>query len=93
MGGQTLLEPAEAKNMETLMATFAAGDRVCFTGKYLKSTGQLVGGEWQSAFTVVTCPCDLCATEYVAIAEQESFYGGPRHIHAGNLQLTIVNCA
>lgn len=34
------------------MSKFAVGDRVRLTGKFLRSTGQIAGGEGQSVWTV-----------------------------------------
>lgn len=40
--------------------SFAVGDRVRLTGRFLRSTGQFTGPEGQSRWIVQACPCALC---------------------------------
>ena len=65
------------------------GDRVQLTGKFLRSTGQIAGGEGQSVWTIVNCPCSMCASGmYVAVNEPS--YDDPerpRHMAEANLKL------
>lgn len=73
------------------------GVRVKLSGRFLRSTGQLAGGEGQSIWTVQDCPCSLCASgRYVAVDEQNlnmytvyELQQNPslkqRHIARGNL--------
>ena len=71
------------------------------TGSFLRSTGQIVGGEGTLAWLTVRCPCHLCSTgEYVAVNEPHHCQTDPtgyedvppeerplwRHFHAGNLE-------
>lgn len=39
------------------------GTRVRFTGVFLRSTGQIVGGEGLSRWTVTPCTCATCARD------------------------------
>ena len=50
------------------------GMRVRFTGAFLRSTGQVAGGEGAKRWTVVACACKLCqgndkSWSYVAVDE------------------------
>lgn len=40
--------------------SFKPGDRVKFTGTFLRSTGQIVGGEGNKVWTVRDCSCSSC---------------------------------
>ena len=66
------------------------GDRVRLTGRFLRDTGQMVGGEGRSRWTVIPCSCGLCARTtkpfYVAVDAPNCDDDGFRHINAGNLQ-------
>jgi len=69
------------------MAKFEIGDRVMLTAMFLRSTGQVVGGEGFSRWTVVGCDCASCATgRFVAVNEPSA--GDPtrpRHFNVFNL--------
>jgi hypothetical protein len=78
---------------------FAIGDVVRLTGAFLKSTGQIAGGEGQRKWTVQACPCRSCASGTVVLTDQprqddgmftaEEIAREPhlkyRHIATGNL--------
>jgi hypothetical protein len=78
---------------------FIVGDRVRLTGAFLRSTGQIAGGEGQSTWTVQPCPCRLCADGRFVLTNQPRENDGMfteaeiaaephllyRHINAGNL--------
>lgn len=51
---------------------FAVGDRIRLTGAFLKSTGQIAGGEGQAVWTVHACPCRLCAEGRFVLTDQPS---------------------
>jgi len=59
------------------------GDQFQLTGKFLKSTGQLVGGEGQNVWRVVDCECSLCASgNFVASDERSEIESRKyRHFH------------
>ena len=74
------------------MTKIGAGDKLKFTGRFLKNTGQIVGGEGHTVFTVVEHDCRMCKSGlFVAVDQastQEDENGnsiGPRHILASNL--------
>lgn len=67
---------------------FAVGDRVRLTGDFLRSTGQIAGGEGQSKWVVVSCDCRMCESKRF-VATDEPHYdveGRQRHIAAANLE-------
>lgn len=65
--------------------TFSPGDKVRLTGRFLRNTGQLKGGEGRKVWTVVECACGLCSRGgFVAVDERNT--DGPRHIATGNLK-------
>jgi hypothetical protein len=74
-----------------MAAKFQPGDKVRLTGKFLRNTGQIAGGEGQSKWTVVPCGCGLCrGGDFVAVNQSttQDFDDGKehfRHINAGNL--------
>ncbi len=83
------------------MPKFSVGDRVRLTGAFLRSTGQIAGGEGQSVWTVQPCRCGLCSDgrfiltdqekhDYREIFTAEELAREPhlkfRHINASNLQ-------
>lgn len=79
---------------------FDIGQRVRLTGAFLRSTGQIAGGEGQSVWTVQACKCGLCADgRFVltdAVRENDGMFTAEeiaaephlkyRHINAGNLE-------
>lgn len=80
----------------------APGTRVRLTGTFLKNTGQQVGGEGQSVWTIQECSCQLCRTgAFVATNEPHACQEDPRgyedippeerprwrHINTCNLQV------
>ena len=71
------------------MRTLKTGDRVKLTGQFLRSTGQMAGGEGCSRWTIVACSCGLCrAMPGHFVATDEDSYdqpGRPRHIATANL--------
>ncbi len=70
----------------TNAAAMTSGTRIKFTGKFLKNTGQQLGGEGQSIWTVVECDCGLCKTgDFVATNEKNYDDSGQRHIAKGNV--------
>lgn len=65
------------------------GHRVRLTGAFLRNTGQTVGGEGLSRWTVVSCPCSLCKSgRFVAVDEpmQGDPDQTPRHFYTDNLE-------
>ena len=65
------------------------GDKVRLTGKFLRNTGQVAGGEGQSRWKVVDHGyCSLCMRDFVAVDERSydnpSF---PRHFAVANLEV------
>lgn len=80
---------------------FEVGDRVRLTGAFLRSTGQIAGGEGQSRWVVQAHPgCRLCADGRFVLTDEvrqedgmftaEELMADPllayRHINAGNLE-------
>jgi hypothetical protein len=52
------------------MKPITPGTKVKLTGKFLRSTGQIAGGEGQKTWTVQVCPCSMCkSTKFVAVNE------------------------
>lgn len=49
---------------------FQIGDRVRLTGAFLRSTGQIAGGEGLSKWTVQACPCRSCAGGRLVLTDQ-----------------------
>lgn len=66
---------------------FKPGDRVMLTAGFLKLTGQIVGGEGFSRWTVMPCDCDACKTNRFVATDEISVDGRYRHIKVGNLIL------
>ncbi len=46
--------------MSNLKSKYPPGTRVRLTGKFLRSTGQMAGGEGLSKWVVQECDCRLC---------------------------------
>ena len=70
------------------MTPFHPGDTVRLTNEFLRNTGQVVGGEGFSRWTIVACPCTLCGSGRF-VATNEASYDDPaqaRHFYAGNLE-------
>jgi hypothetical protein len=67
---------------------FDVGARVQLTGQFLRNTGQMLGGEGLSVWTVVACSCSLCATGRFVATNEPSYDEPerPRHFAAGNLK-------
>ncbi len=67
---------------------FSPGDTVRLTGKFLRNTGQAVGGEGTKRFKVVEHKdCGLCGRgNHVAVDEEGYGTDGPRHFAVGNLE-------
>lgn len=74
------------------LSEMVPGTKVRLTGAFLKSTGQVAGGEGSSVWTLVPCSCDLCARNneklgyFVAVNEPRYDSEGPRHFNAANLE-------
>lgn len=81
--------------------SFAVGDRVRLTGAFLRSTGQIAGGEGRNVWTVQAHPgCRMCAGGDFVLTNQErstpeeftpeEYAADPllkyRHLNAANLQ-------
>lgn len=66
------------------MRALQVGDTVKLTGKFLKNTGQRVGGEGQKSWVIVSCDCAMCKGDYCAVDEASQF-GGQRHFLKANL--------
>ncbi len=77
---------------------FEVGNKVRLTGAFLRSTGQIAGGEGRSVWTVQACKCRLCADGRFVLTDQRSMEGmfteeeiarephlAYRHINAANL--------
>lgn len=63
------------------------GSTVKLSGKFLRDTGQVIGGEGCKRWTTVECGCGLClGGSYVAVNE-DSGWGSARHINTSNLIL------
>ncbi len=78
------------------------GSKVRLTGIFLRNTGQIAGGEGQSRWLTVECPCRLCEKgDFVAVNEPHLCQEDPRgfediapedrpkwrHINAANLEV------
>ncbi len=67
------------------------GQRVRLTGKFLRNTGQIAGGEGQSRWVVVACQCGLCQRDFVAVDEMLALYPdeppAQRHFASANLEV------
>ena len=66
------------------------GTRVRLTGAFFRSTGQVAGPEGAARWTIVDCPCVLCAgrapsSRFVAVDEPGMTVRW-RHINAANLE-------
>lgn len=79
------------------LASVRPGDRVQLTGAFLRSTGQIAGGEGRKRWRIVECGCALCRDGFAAVDEPALDYGQwddippaerpkHRHINLGNLQ-------
>lgn len=82
-----------------MTAPIAVGDRFSLTGRFLRSTGQVLGGEGPSVWTRVECDCGLCAGGGHIASDEAAFClacdglgascgvcnGGPRHFAIGNV--------
>ncbi len=66
--------------------SFPPGSVVRLTGRFLRNTGQYVGQEGQSTWTVVPCECGLCRGGGHIAVDQKDYTGGQRHIMIGNLE-------
>lgn len=64
------------------------GDPVKLTGSFLRSTGQIVGGEGQSTWIIVACDCALCKSDRFVAVNEPSYDDPqrPRHMAVGNLR-------
>lgn len=69
------------------------GDVIQLTADFLRSTGQVVGGEGHKRWTVISCNCALCQDDYVATNEPRADYDPEldadyryRHFHRANVQ-------
>jgi hypothetical protein len=67
------------------------GARVRLTGRFLRNTGQIAGGEGNRVWKVVPCQCDLCAGKRFVAVDEKSVYhpdepAQPRHIASANLE-------
>jgi hypothetical protein len=51
---------------------YPVGTRIRLTGKFLRSTGQAVGGEGQSVWIVRECPCSLCKRDFVCSNQERT---------------------
>ena len=83
---------------------YHAGDRVRLTGAFLKSTGQIAGGEGHTVWTVQACPCSLCKSGRFILTDEPRQDNGMftpeeiarephlkyRHVAAGNVVRTGV---
>lgn len=66
---------------------FAVGDRVRFTGAFLRCTGQYMGDEPRKVFVVQACPCTMCEGGGFVATDETSYDGdGQRHIAVSNLE-------
>jgi len=79
------------------MRKLQPGDKVKLTGKFLRNTGQMTGGEGLSRWIVQACSCGLCKDgRFVAVNEPAGDGEGPRHFNAANLYrvgtITTENC-
>lgn len=63
------------------------GTVVVLTAAFLRSTGQIAGGEGHSRWTLVACDCPLCETgRFVATDEpSQCDENRPRHIARANV--------
>ncbi len=69
------------------MKTLQVGDKVKFTGKFLRNTGQQLGREGQSVWTIIACDCGLCKGGRFIATDEPSYDepSQPRHILAANV--------
>jgi hypothetical protein len=84
-------------------AAMVPGTKVRLSGKFLRNTGQIAGGEGQSVWTVQECSCPGCKDGYLVATnepkDEESLkmfteeelrdmpYLRMRHIARGNLSI------
>ena len=62
----------ERENMKNLNELMVPGTKVQLSGRFLRSTGQQLGGEGQSKWIVEECPCRICQTgDYLATNEEK----------------------
>lgn len=80
-------------------AKYTVGTRIQLTGQFLRSTGQIAGGEGQSTWVVQECACALCLMgDFVRTDEpkedlsdftDEELVANPalrwRHMHVANV--------
>lgn len=91
-GGSGKSAPAAPKSGEGPLfmkkPKFEPGAKVRLTGDFLRSTGQVVGGEGHSRWTVVACECGLCKSgSFVAVNETTDGDAITwRHFNVGNLE-------
>jgi len=80
------------------LSEMSPGTKVQLTGVFLRSTGQVAGGEGASKWTLVPCSCALCRDGslsngyFVAVDEPREVEPGEvgpkwRHFNAANLQV------
>lgn len=51
---------------------YPVGTRIRLTGKFLRSTGQMTGGEGQSIWVVRECTCGLCKRDFVCTDQERT---------------------
>ena len=67
--------------------TYRSGERVRLTAKFLRNTGQHMGQEPLSVWTIQACECDLCKTgRFIATDQIDPEDGTLRHINLSNLE-------
>jgi hypothetical protein len=83
-------------------AKMLPGAKVRLTGAFLRSTGQIAGGEGHMSWLVQECNCPMCQGEYVATNEPHYCQENPegfediapeerpkwRHFHITNVEAT-----
>jgi hypothetical protein len=62
-----------------MLRNFKPGTTVRLTGKFLRSTGQIAGGDGSKRWCIVACDCVLCSDGcYAAVDEPHLCQSDPR---------------
>lgn len=82
-------QSAERRGREQILAP---GDKIRFTGRFLKQTGQFTGGAARETYVVRECGCPMCAERrWVCTTERRPDNDDPTIGHVGYLHIARAN--